>query len=152
MSHYTTCKTKITDRQALIKALQDMGFSKEHIQSHKEAKNLQGYAGDTRAQKAHVIIPRKHVGGAANDIGFVEQEDGTFGAIISDYDRRSNHCRQSQHTKGIRSYDQKWLDKLAQRYAYNKIKSELSDQGFYLEEEREEGGQLFLEVTTPFGG
>lgn len=152
MSHYTKCKTKITDKEILIKALQDMGFTREMIQSHEEAKSLYGYGGDARAEKAEVIIPRRHVGGAANDIGFVEQEDGTFGAIISDYDRSSNRCKQSKHTGKIRSYNQSWLDKLAQRYAYHKVTAELGDQGFYLEQEREENGEIFLEVTTPFGG
>ena len=152
MSHYTTCKTKITDREALIKALQDMGFTNEMIQSYEEAQHLEGYAGDKRKQKAHIILPRRYVGGAANDIGFVENEDGTFGAIISDYDKGSGSCRRSKHTEKIHSYNKNWLDKLAQRYAYNKVKTELSDQGLFIEEEREEDGELFLEVNALFGG
>ncbi|MCD6435227.1 MAG: DUF1257 domain-containing protein, partial [Clostridiales bacterium] len=37
---------------------------------------LEGYRGDKREQKAHIIIPRKQVGGASNDVGFEKTECG----------------------------------------------------------------------------
>lgn len=54
--------------------------------------HLEGYHGDTRAETAHVILPRSMVnhyfsGGASNDAGFVKTETGDWDAIISDYDR-----------------------------------------------------------------
>ncbi len=38
--------------------------------THKEAQSLEGYRGKKRSQKAHIIIPRKQVGGLSNDVGF----------------------------------------------------------------------------------
>ena len=57
---------------------------------HEEAVNLIGYHGDTRPEKANVIVRRNHIGTAANDLGFVKEADGTYSAIVSDYDSR-NH-------------------------------------------------------------
>lgn len=153
MSHYTKVKTKLRNVNALMKALQDMGFTQEMIRYNKEAQHLEGYQGDKRAQTAEVIIPRRHVGGAANDIGFKLQEDGTYEAIISDYDSRSNRARQGEHWQGRGSYNADWLAKLNQRYAYHNLKEELSTQGFFIESESEEKGEIFLEVGSHmFGG
>lgn len=52
--------------------------------------HLEGYHGDQRQQTAEIIIPRRQVGGASNDVGFKKNADGTYTAIISDYDRNSN--------------------------------------------------------------
>lgn len=130
----------------MVKALQDMGFTADMIRHTEQAQHLEGYQGDKRAQTAEIIIPRRHVGGAANDIGFKLQEDGTYEAIISDYDSRSNRARQGTHWKGPGSYNGDWLNKLNQRYAYHNLKEELSNQGFFIESENEENGEIFLEV------
>lgn len=154
MSHYTKVKTKLRNQAALVKALMDMGFTKEQIQVHEQAVNLEGYAGDKRKDTAEIVIPRRAVGGAANDIGFKLQEDGTYGAIISQYDRGNRAADQkSQYAEGCNGYSEKWLKKLNQRYAYHNLKEEMTDLGFFIESEREEKGQIFLEVGTHmFGG
>jgi len=124
-----------------------MGFTAEQVQVHKEAIHLHGYTGDKRQQTAEIVIPRRFVGGAANDIGFKLQEDGTYEAIISEYDRRNCSAdRRSQHAQGCGGYSEKWLKKLNQRYAYGNIKQELSDGGFFIESELEENGEIFLSV------
>jgi len=146
MSHYTKVKTKLRNLSALMKALQDMGFTKEMIRNTEKAQHLQGYNGDTREQTAEIIIPRCFVGKAANDIGFKLQADGTYEAIISDYDRSSNNARKNTHHQG--SYNENWLAKLNQRYAYNNLKEELADQGFFIESDSIENGEIFLEVGT----
>jgi hypothetical protein len=77
---------------------------------------LVGFQGDYRTQdgeghtkdadkalKADIIIRRKYVGGASNDIGFVKGSDGKFKAVISDYDS-------SRHNAA-------WLAKLKGEYA-----------------------------------
>jgi hypothetical protein len=63
-----------------------MGFKPTR---HGSPVQLEGYTGDRRTQTAEIIIPRKQVGAASNDIGFKQQADGTFTAIISDYDSRT---------------------------------------------------------------
>ena len=48
---------------------------------------LFGYHNDQRAEKAEVVIRRNNTGiGSSNDIGFAKQPDGSYKAIVSEYD------------------------------------------------------------------
>jgi hypothetical protein len=84
MSAYHTQKTQYKDRDCLVAALNAQGY--KEVEVHEVATNLYGYHGDMRSQKANVIVRRKFVGAAANDLGFVKAEDGTYSAIVSAYD------------------------------------------------------------------
>lgn len=130
MSHYTTVKTRLVDQGALVKALADLGFS--DLEIYDRPQGLRGYHGDLRADTAHVIIRRRFVGYNSNDIGFRRQADGSFTAIISEFDAEHH------------SYTQVWLDKLQQRYAYHVAVEQLTSQGFSLIEERQENGEIVL--------
>jgi Protein of unknown function (DUF1257) len=100
VSHYTRVRTVLKDPEILMLALASLGFGKaEH---HAVAQPLIGYRGDRRAQKAEIIVRRRHIGPLSNDIGFARRDDGTFEAIISGFDRRK--------------YGQPWLDGLAHAY------------------------------------
>lgn len=97
MSAYLECATKFEDQEMLVEALQELGWSRDQIQVFKEAKALKGYEGRMRKQHAELIIDRKHLVGASNDLGFKRQPDGTWKMIISEYDVRSlphkfQHC------------------------------------------------------------
>ena len=130
MSHFTRVKTKIKNKSALLAALADMGYTANKVELHDTPQNLYGYRGDQREQTAEIILRRRYVGGSSNDIGFKLQEDGTYEAIISEYDSGR--------------HNENWRDKLSQRYAYHNIKEELSSQGFSIESESEEKGELLL--------
>src|SRR5210317_670333 len=80
MSHFVECRTEFRDPQALIAALIECGFAADQIEVHAEAVPLYGYQGDTREQRAHVVIRRQHVGSGANDVGWQRQPDGTYRA------------------------------------------------------------------------
>ena len=84
MSLYRERKTKINDARALEEALKQKGFSPLR---HSQPVPLEGYMGDKRKDTAEIIIPRQQVGRASNDIGFKRLEDGSFAAIISDFDK-----------------------------------------------------------------
>jgi len=85
-----------------------MGFAREEIEVHVEAQALQGFEGDDREQKAHVILRRKFVGAYSNDIGFLRGADGRFTAIVSDFDR-STHGSHGP-------YGPTWLQRLTQQH------------------------------------
>lgn len=128
MSHYSTIKTRLVDRDYLVRALEDLGY-KGKVEVHDEPVRLRGYLGDLRRQSAEVVIRRKHVGRASNDIGFHLNADGTYDAMISAYDR-------SKHSA-------KWLGRLTQRYAYHAAVAKLRDQGFEIvEESQDRAGRL----------
>jgi hypothetical protein len=119
MSHFTRIKTEIKHVDALVQALNEVGF--KVVEVHETAQPLHGYQGDQRSDMAEVIIRRKFVGNASNDIGFKRQENGSFTAVISDYDRHK--------------YSQQWLNQLTQRYAYHALMTEAPLQGFTVEQE-----------------
>jgi len=66
-----------------------MGYKPE---VHEEPKYLYGYQGDKRKQKAHIIIPRKNISSASNDIG-LEKVDKKYVLHISEYDQSCKHFR-----------------------------------------------------------
>jgi hypothetical protein len=102
------------------------------IERHAEAKHLYGYQNDQRAQTAHVIIRRQYVGGAANDVGFVRQADGSYKAIISEYD--SSH------------YNQTWLNRLTTYYNVEKSKMELESRKIPYTESVDDKGRIQLKA------
>ena len=129
MSHFTAIRTKIADAKFLLLALQDLGFA--DVEVHREARHLDGYRGDTRPEMAEIIVRRQHLGRISNDIGFQQQPDGSFTAIISEFDRGAK-------------YGEPWLGRLTQRYAYHATKAHLEAQGFAVQEQSVEGGRVHL--------
>jgi hypothetical protein len=91
MSAYHTQKTQYKDKACLIAALGDQGYNT--VEDHEVATNLVGYHGDMRAQKANIIVRRQYVGSAANDLGFIKAEDGTYSAIVSAYDSGKHNAQ-----------------------------------------------------------
>ena len=108
MSHYCEIQTELRDPGALVAALRALGFA--DIEVHAAAQALYGYQGDARPERAEVIVRRRYVGQAANDLGFARQADGTFRAIISEYDQGQG-------------YDARWLGRLAQEYALARVQA-----------------------------
>jgi hypothetical protein len=113
MSKYATLETQYKDRECLVQALADMGYNTVEI--HDEAQNLIGYHNDLRPEKANVIVRRKYVGHAANDIGFVKGENGNYRAIISEFDSGKHNT--------------KWLDGLKKNYTERVVTKEAKKQG-----------------------
>lgn len=100
MSKYEELTTKISEERFLIEALQELGYQPEVCP---EGRPLIAYRGDQRQEHAQVIIPRRQLDCASNDIGFARDSTGVFRALISEYDR------------GI-GFDDGWLGRLAQIY------------------------------------
>ena len=108
MSEFHVIEVKFKDESILITTLKEMGYKPE---VHKEAKSLYGYQGDERPQKAHIIIPRKQVGMASNDVGF-EKTKGGFVLHASEFDHAWRTGEKIQD--------------LNQRYSENKLKKTIS--------------------------
>ena len=120
MSKYNRQKSTYNDRDCLVAALNEQGYTE--VEVHEEAVNLIGYHGDTRPEKANVIVRRKHIGTAANDLGFVKEADGTFSTIVSDYD---------SHKHGVEwmTGTQEGVHREAHDQARGKERAEVSRQG-----------------------
>lgn len=107
MSAYQDQKTKLKDEECVIKALCDNGFTRDQIEVHETPQHLIDFHGEKRGQMATIIIRRKYVGGAANDIGFNLESDGTYRAYVSDYDQRK--------------HGPAWITELSKSYAEHKL-------------------------------
>ncbi|ADD44913.1 DUF1257 domain-containing protein [Stackebrandtia nassauensis] len=102
MSHFTRVRTTLTDTATLAAALRELGFAE--VEVHDTAQALHGHRGDVRPETAEVIVRRQHLGIASNDLGFARREDGSYEAIVSEFDRRK--------------YGEAWMKKLLSTYGY----------------------------------
>jgi D-alanyl-D-alanine dipeptidase len=106
MSAYSKLQTVYKDRDCLVAALNEHGYP--IVETHDVAVPLVDYHGrqtrytDPNGDYANVIVRRNHVGGAANDLGFLKQADGTYSAMVSAYDSHK--------------HDTKWFNGLKQKY------------------------------------
>ncbi len=127
MSKYAETMTTIRDQSHLVAALAQLGYKAE---VHADGAALVGYEGRERPERAHVIIRRVQIGPASNDIGFVRKPDGTFGAVLSEYDRAIG-------------FDEKWLGRVHQAYKEQQTLATAKAKGYVF------GGRE--EVQTPEG-
>lgn len=131
VSHMTVIRSSFRRKSALVKALQkiDNGRWKNCVEVHEEKQTMYGYDGATRPTKAEIIIRRKNVGGSSNDIGFTQEKDGTYSAIISDYDSNRHNTN--------------WLNSLLGKYSSATVSEVAEEQGFSFEE-TEVNGEIFI--------
>ena len=77
----------LKDRRLLLAALADLGYTEVE---EGEALPLYGYLGDRRPETAELVVRRKYLGSASNDLGFARTPEG-YVAIISEFDQRTLH-------------------------------------------------------------
>jgi hypothetical protein len=129
MSHFTRVRTALREPDLLAQALATLGFTT--VETHDTPQTLYGYQGDARPERAEVIIRRRHIGRLSNDIGFRRRDDGTFEAVISEFDRSR--------------YDQPWLTKLARAYGHAAALRYAEDNGYEVDSDvLEDNGQRRL--------
>jgi len=133
MSLYCQIKTAMKNQEALIFALMETGlWQREQIEIYDEPQHLFGYRGDLRQDKANIIIRRKNVGMSSNDLGFIKNEDNTYTAIISEFDK----------TK----YSEHWTNKLKQNYAFQAIRLQQEKRGRQVSRTKLPDGKQRVEI------
>lgn len=75
------------DRRLLLAALAELGYTEVE---EGEALELYGYRGDRRPETAQIVVRRRYVGSASNDLGFARTPQG-YVPIVSEYDQRVLH-------------------------------------------------------------
>lgn len=114
MSKYEELRTILSNEQFLVEALRDLDYSPEVSQ---EGLSLYGYLGDERPEKAHIVIRRRQLDSASNDIGFACDANGVYRALISEYDR------------GI-GFNDAWLGRVAQTYKERQTMAVAKSKGY----------------------
>ncbi len=75
------------DRRLLLGALAGLGYADVE---EGDALSLFGYQGDQRPETAQLVVRRRSLGSASNDLGFTRTEQG-YVPILSEYDQRALH-------------------------------------------------------------
>ncbi|MBR8839131.1 MAG: DUF1257 domain-containing protein [Stigonema ocellatum SAG 48.90 = DSM 106950] len=83
MSHFSRVTTKLTNRECLIQALQDLNLT---VQLYEQPYPLRGYYGSSQGQSAEIIVPGDSLRLRA-DIGFkLNASEGIYEAIHDPYE------------------------------------------------------------------
>jgi hypothetical protein len=107
MSEYHEVDLDLTDESAILESLKELGYDPIVCT---DPVNLHGYMGDSRNQRAHIVIPKNQVGSASNDLGF-EKVNGKYVMRISEYDINTSKFNQKEFTKNYKK-----------NYVLNKLK------------------------------
>ena len=87
MSRYLAFPDQVyKDRALLLAALAALGYHEVEEAGTGEALPLYGYRGDRRPETAALVVRRRHLGRASNDLGFALTTEG-YVPIVSEYDR-----------------------------------------------------------------
>ena len=118
MSHFSTIKTQIADKEFALMAIKDLGFTYEEGEQEVKA-----FGGQKTQVDIRVKLPMSY------DIGL--RKRGENYEIVADW-------------FGVRGISQKdFTQRLMQRYAYHAARAKLEQQGFDMVEEKvEETGQI----------
>lgn len=125
MSHYTDIRLEMSDRESLVSALHDLDVG--IVEVHDSPQPMHGYDGQVR--HAEVILRR--AGYLENDVGFLKGGDGTYAAVLDDYDVRHE-------------FTPEWQQRLLQRYARHTAVAKLRKKGFRVLREETRDGRLHL--------
>lgn len=99
-----------------------MGYT---FEEHEVATNLMGYRGDRRKEVANIIVRKRYISAASNDIGFLKKKNGKYEMIISEYDRKI--------AKG-----KTFMTKFKQVYVTKQTKKYLKRKGYKLKKQKVE--------------
>ena len=121
MSHFSRIRTKMVEKDLVMKALADLGFTVEEG----ESLQVRGFGGQQTAVDLKVPLKMSY------DIGLRYREKSY--EIVADW----------FGVRGVKQ--QEFTQRLNQRYAYHAARAKLESQGFDLvEEEVQETGQIRL--------
>ena len=129
MSHFTKCDLKMTNVEALKKALADMEMNVVEAAAGQQVV-VRGYRGQTLSADLKIDM-------GTYDIGVVKNDDGTLDLVADWWGVET--------TKGVSEEELK--TRLKQRYAYHNVLMACEAKGYSVEEEvNQEDGSIQLVV------
>jgi hypothetical protein len=129
MSHFTKCDLKMTNLEAIKRALEDMELAAVAATEGQSA-SVRGYRGQTMDAALSISM-------GTYDIGVVRADDGTYDLVADWWGVET--------TKGVS--EEEFTTKLRQRYAYHNVLIACEAKGYTVEEEvNQEDGSIQLVV------
>ena len=137
MSHFMQSKTKISDPEAIVRALMKMGFTRNQIEVHTNNVGIQDYYKGTN--QASIVIRRQNTG-IPSDIGFRKEADGTYTGIYDEF-----------NYGGLGVFNKDWQKKFVQHANNETCKIALEKQQISFEEITDKNGDIVLtcEIDEP---
>ncbi len=134
MSAYRVIQTEFRNLDSLVKALADIGYSKDKVETAgtSNSLSLHDWHSLLRPETCAVRIHRVHVSGASNDVGFA-WNGSTYEAIISDFDRQN-------------AFNDLTVGKLKQRYAFHELSRQAKAKGYTVQEEKTPQGTIRMKL------
>lgn len=130
MSHFTKCALKMTNLQAIKKALADLKLNFTE-QENNQGVVVRGYRGDSLKAAISVNMGRY-------DIGIIDNLDGTYGVTADWWGVETTHGTSEEEFQNM----------LGQKYQYHNVKQACEEKGYTVEEElNEEDGSIRLVVS-----
>lgn len=140
MSHFSQIEVDFQSKNesCLVEALEEI-YGKGNVEQSSDGIALIGYTGDNRsrlptnnpnyAPKCNIVVRRKFVGGASNDIGYYRTEDGKYKLCVSDYDSHGHFGKKKQAL-------------VKQHYTASITKKQLKAQGYTVNMSKNKDGTL----------
>ncbi|HKZ70123.1 MAG TPA: DUF1257 domain-containing protein [Anaerolineales bacterium] len=132
MSKYKRLELQFKNRESLEAALKEVGVPFE--QAAGNTLSLYGYHGDERPERAAFVIRRANIGGSSNDMGFALRPDGSFEAIISEFDS-------GEGQRGLAI-----LNRIKQAYGVNEVTRQARMRGYGVQRVPAPGGSIRLQL------
>ena len=127
MSHFTKCEMKITNLAALQRALADLKLN------YKTAEQEQGV--EVRGWKGQKMNAEISIDMGKYDIGVVKNENGTYDMVADWWGIETTHG----------ATEKELSEQINQRYAYQRVVMACEEQGYTMEEQKnEEDGTIEL--------
>ena len=126
MSHFSTVKTELRQLEPLVKALEDMGYAPDQGE-----RPVRGYRGQTVTADLAIAVQE------GGDIGFRWNGTSQSYELVTDLDLWKQQIPV-----------ERFLSKLAQRYALNTVLAATTKEGFQVAEQTQtDDGSIELVVT-----
>lgn len=134
MSHFSTIKTTIKNKDYLISALERLNYSVQ-VGNHQ----CRGFNDTT--QNVEILIQSSN---STYDLGF-RNNNGNYELVADWYGIKG--VNSDQLINNIQSEITKIENKIKQEYAYNTVKEKLLDQGFEIDDELREDGEIRIKLS-----
>jgi hypothetical protein len=119
VSHFTTIKTKIKDKECLIEALRKINTGSSQIE---ENASIKGYRG--RRRNGDVVVKT----GRSFDVGFIKESDGSYQMVADWWGVRRDGMLKGNHLD--------FLNDVQKEYTVSKVIKTVTKRGFRVQSQR----------------
>jgi len=134
MSHFSKIQTKISNREFLVDALKALGYNPK-VGNH----NCRGYQGQTLPVEILMELT-----GTEYNLGFAKNNG--YYELVADWYGIKNF-NSDNLLNNLQAEIAKIENKIKQQYAYQTITEKLAEQGFSIDNEARENGEIRIKLT-----